>query len=151
MWSKVFITVLFAALTTIHESNHQVNHLHKRNKHIYIPGDIILGGQFSVHIRNHSSAMHDGLECEGTFSRASFQEVEAMLQAVDEVNSNHTLLPGVQIGVDIKDTCGSVDFAIKGLLNFSFVRKYFREPASCPRQERKPSLKAKQSKFECAI
>ena len=56
-----------------------------------------------------------------------------MLYAVDLINNDSTLLPKVKLGVDIKDTCGSVDYAIMESLSFDFIRKAFTasEPTDC--------------------
>ena len=48
-----------------------------------------------------------------------------MLYAVDLINGNSTLLPNVTLGVDIKDTCGSVDYAIMESLSFDFIRSAY--------------------------
>lgn len=45
-----------------------------------------------------------------------------MLYAVKRINDNPNLLPGLKLGVDIKDTCGSVNYAIMESLNFNFIR-----------------------------
>ena len=105
-----------------------------RSKQIYMPGDLILGGLFTLHVRSTSMqqvALDDGHRCHGTFSRRAYQAMQGMLMAVRTVNDNQDLLPGVQLGVDIKDTCGSVDFAVRESLNFSFVKKYFKNPSQC--------------------
>lgn len=46
-----------------------------------------------------------------------------MIYALEQINNDNKLLPGITIGADIKDTCSSVDFAIRKCLNFSFVKR----------------------------
>lgn len=48
-----------------------------------------------------------------------------MLYAIDLINKNTTLLPNVTLGVDVKDTCGSVDYAIMESLSFDFIRSAY--------------------------
>lgn len=48
-----------------------------------------------------------------------------MLYAVELINNDSTLLPNVTLGVDIKDTCGSVDYAIMESLSFDFIRSAY--------------------------
>ncbi len=108
------------------------------SKQIYVPGDVILGGLFTLHVRSSSeriSTVKKPYQCHGTFSRRAFQTLHGMLMAVRQINANAELLPGIKIGVDIKDTCGSVDFAVRESLNFSFVRKYFKEPTKCQKKQ----------------
>eukprot|EP00794_Sanderia_malayensis_P015244 gene15244-16818_t len=110
------------------------------SRHIYSPGDVILGGMFTLHVRSSEERIvlvtrpvtqQNSNTCRGTFSRRAFQSLHGMLMAVQQINANKQLLPGIKIGVDIRDTCDSVDFAVKESLNFSFVRKYFKGPTLC--------------------
>ena len=104
--------------------------LHNRSFHLHIPGDIVLGGLFTLHFRSSLRYGKDDV-CNGIFSRSAFQSLEAMLMAVQQINDNDNLLPGIKIGVDIMDTCGSVDYAVRQSLNFSFVKRYVNQPTSC--------------------
>lgn len=47
------------------------------------------------------------------------------MYAVNLINSDASLLPDLTLGVDIKDTCGSVDYAIMESLSFDFIRQAF--------------------------
>ena len=63
--------------------------------------------------------------CGGPFNFRGLQHAEAILYAVDQINKNKTLLPGMFLGVDIKDTCNSVDHTIRESLQFSFIREAY--------------------------
>ena len=104
--------------------------LHNRSLHLHIPGDILLGGLFTLHFRSNLRYGKEDV-CYGIFSRSAFQSLEAMLMAVQQINNNDNLLPGIKIGVEIMDTCGSVDYAVRQSLNFSFVKRYVNQPTSC--------------------
>ena len=62
----------------------------------------VLGGLFSVRINSNSRES----PC-GELWQTTGLEMEAMLYALDLINSDSTLLPGVEIGYDIRDTCQS--------------------------------------------
>ena len=87
----------------------------------YLNGTIIFAGLFPLHYapQNNSTSQ----KCRGKFNIRGFEEALAMKYAVEQINNDLNLLPGIAIGADIKDSCSSVDFAIRQCLNFSFVKK----------------------------
>ena len=63
----------------------------------------VLGGLFPVHL--HSAAeSRAGAPC-GQVRLRGPQRVEAMLYAIDRINGDPELLPGIELGYDIRDTC----------------------------------------------
>lgn len=105
----------------------------KQSPRIFLPGDVILGGLCPLHnppgTRQEDPAQNAYGEivghCGGPFNFRGLQHAEAILYAVDQINNNATLLPGITIGVDIKDTCSSVDHTIRESLKFGFVREAY--------------------------
>ena len=77
--------------------------------------DVILGGLFPVHV---SQSM--GGQCSDRFRSSGFQRLEAMLFAIDSINSNSSLLPGMSLGYDIRDTCVSENIALDESIDFVF-------------------------------
>ena len=63
--------------------------------------------------------------CGGHLNFFGLQHAEAILYAVDKINMNNTLLPGIKLGVDIRDTCNTVDHAIRECLKFGFIRSAY--------------------------
>ena len=61
--------------------------------------DFVLGGLFSVH------SNVGGRSCGEIQPQGGLDRVEAMLFALDLINSDSTLLPNITIGYDIRDTC----------------------------------------------
>jgi len=79
---------------------------------VSLPGDIILGGLFPVHEKG------DGAPCGPKVYNRGVQRLEAMLYAVDRVNNDSTILPGITIGVHILDTCSRDTYALNQSLQF---------------------------------
>jgi len=77
---------------------------------VELPGEVTLGGLFPVHEKGEAS-------CGRTYNRG-VQRLEAMLFAVDYINSDPKLLPGVVLGVNILDTCSRDTYALNQSLNF---------------------------------
>ena len=88
-------------------------------------GDILIGGLVPVHFSPNFAPHPGNSSCRGVFHLRGYKGVEAMLYAVKLINGDPTLLPSVTLGVDIKDTCGSVDYAIMESLSFDFIRSAF--------------------------
>ncbi|XP_065834791.1 metabotropic glutamate receptor 7-like [Oscarella lobularis] len=76
-------------------------------------GDIVIGGLFPI--RNNKN------ECCGEKLRDwAFEDAEAMRFAIDRINDNETLLPGVVLGYEIRDTCSLVQSAQRQTLEFIY-------------------------------
>ena len=77
-------------------------------REIRIEGDLVLGGLFPVHEKG--AAME---ECGRVNEDRGIQRLEAMLFAIDRINMDNTLLPGVSLGVHILDTCSRDTYALE--------------------------------------
>lgn len=73
-----------------------------------------IGGLFSIHAHNRTSGC-------GPFRFGGFEELNAMLFAVSEVNENTSLLPGIKLLANIQDTCSSVELAAEKSLNYTIA------------------------------
>ena len=115
----------------------------RQSPRIFWPGDVILGGLAPLHYppgtrEEEPAQSSDGKfdhHCGGPFNFRGLQQAEAILFAVDQINKNKTLLPGIFLGVDVKDTCNSVDHTIRESLQFGFIREAYlraeREERAC--------------------
>ncbi|XP_062854849.1 glutamate receptor, metabotropic 6a [Trichomycterus rosablanca] len=88
-------------------------HQHSHPHSIKIPGDITLGGLFPVHAKGPS-----GLPCGEIKKEKGIHRMEAMLYALDQINSDPDLLPNITLGVRILDTCSRDTYALEQSLTF---------------------------------
>uniref|UniRef100_A0A3P8XFR5 G-protein coupled receptors family 3 profile domain-containing protein n=1 Tax=Esox lucius TaxID=8010 RepID=A0A3P8XFR5_ESOLU len=80
---------------------------------IKIPGDITLGGLFPIHARGPH-----GLPCGEIKKEKGIHRMEAMLYALDQINSDPELLPNITLGARILDTCSRDTYALEQSLTF---------------------------------
>uniref|UniRef100_A0A674ERJ5 Glutamate receptor, metabotropic 6a n=1 Tax=Salmo trutta TaxID=8032 RepID=A0A674ERJ5_SALTR len=78
-----------------------------------IPGDITLGGLFPIHARGPH-----GLPCGEIKKEKGIHRMEAMLYALDQINSDPELLPNITLGARILDTCSRDTYALEQSLTF---------------------------------
>lgn len=78
---------------------------------ILIPGDLVLGGLFPVHEKG-------GVTCGPRIYNRGVQRLEAMLFAIDQINRDKNILPGISLGVHILDTCSRDTYALNQSLHF---------------------------------
>ncbi|KAM3618436.1 uncharacterized protein V6R79_020308 [Siganus canaliculatus] len=90
-------------------SSHQHFHPHS----IKIQGDITLGGLFPIHARGPH-----GLPCGELKKEKGIHRMEAMLYALDQINSDPELLPNITLGARILDTCSRDTYALEQSLTF---------------------------------
>lgn len=107
---------------------------------IKIEGDITLGGLFPVHSRGPA-----GVPCGEVKKEKGIHRMEAMLYALDQINSDPDLLPNITLGARILDTCSRDTYALEQSLTFvqaliqkdnSDVRCSNGEPPIIPKPER---------------
>ncbi|XP_053324565.1 metabotropic glutamate receptor 7 [Spea bombifrons] len=80
---------------------------------IRIEGDITLGGLFPVHSKGLP-----GLPCGDIRKENGIHRLEAMLYALDQINSDQELLPNITLGARILDTCSKDTYALEQSLTF---------------------------------
>ncbi|XP_059571394.1 metabotropic glutamate receptor 2 [Alligator mississippiensis] len=82
-------------------------------KEISMEGDLVIGGLFPVHEKGRASE-----DCGKINEHRGIQRLEAMLFALDEINKDPTILPGVTLGAHILDTCSKDTYALEQSLDF---------------------------------
>ena len=79
--------------------------------------DFILGGLFTIHLDKAGASVG---KCDNEIWGAGMDMIEAMLYAIDTVNSNDSLLPNFTLGFDIRDTCGHEHIALDETIDLIF-------------------------------
>lgn len=109
---------------------------------IFINKDLNIGGLIPVHLPSTFASHPGAATCKGVFHLRGYKGVEAMLFALELINNSTHLLPNITLGADIKDTCGSVDYAIMECLDFDFIRMFSADSSYCASEESNSSRQA---------
>ncbi|XP_038054376.1 metabotropic glutamate receptor 3-like [Patiria miniata] len=82
-------------------------------KKLRVDGNIVLGGLFPIHEKGKNGSI-----CGIINEDRGIQRLEAMLFAIDLINNDTNLLPGITIGAEIRDTCSEDTYALEQSLEF---------------------------------
>ncbi|XP_073342229.1 extracellular calcium-sensing receptor-like [Pagrus major] len=80
-------------------------------------GDYAIGGVFSIHTYKRT-VMHNYItlpepqRCTGRIDSRKLRFSRAMVFAIEEINNSTELLPGIKLGYQIHDSCGSVPLSV---------------------------------------
>lgn len=98
-------------------------------KEIIIEGDLVIGGLFPVHQKGEGAE-----DCGRINAQRGIQRLEAMLLALDEINRDNRILPGVTLGAHILDTCSKDTYALEQSLEFvrAVLTKVDDSEYTCP-------------------
>jgi len=107
-WSLLLLVLALLRLSTVSLVQSRAAY----NEAVLISGDIVLGGLFPVHEKGGGTA------CGRSIYHRGVQRLEAMMFAVDQINRDTAILPGVSLGVHILDTCGRDTYALNQSLHF---------------------------------
>ncbi|XP_049918934.1 extracellular calcium-sensing receptor-like [Epinephelus moara] len=80
-------------------------------------GDYVIGGIFSIHsymhtVKHNYTTMPEPLRCTGSIVSRELRFSRAMVFAIEEINNSTELLPGIKLGYQIYDSCGSVPVTV---------------------------------------
>ncbi|TVK90534.1 Metabotropic glutamate receptor 2 [Bagarius yarrelli] len=98
-------------------------------KEIIIEGDLVIGGLFPVHQKGEGAE-----DCGRINAQRGIQRLEAMLLALDEINKDNQILPGIKLGAHILDTCSKDTYALEQSLEFvrAVLTKVDDSEYTCP-------------------
>lgn len=77
---------------------------------------LVIGGLFPIHEKSESHGKNG--PCGKIMERRGVQRAEAMLYAIDQINRDKFILPGIRLEPMILDTCGDPIFALNQSLAF---------------------------------
>ena len=81
-------------------------------KMVQTDGHIMFGGMFPMHERGEI------IPCGTIKAEKGIQRMEAMLYALDLINSDPVLLPNITLGALILDTCSTDTYALEQSMEF---------------------------------
>ena len=121
----IFVCLLAEMSYCLHQFSSAANNFEKNtscnHQELDSKKSIIFAGLFPISHAPHFNASSQ--HSPGKFNIAGCEEALAMIYALEQINNDSKILPGIIIGKQIIDTCSSVDVAIRKCLNLSFVRK----------------------------
>ncbi|KAM9733388.1 extracellular calcium-sensing receptor-like [Menidia menidia] len=87
-------------------------------------GDYIIGGVFSIHLKQQAvihnyTNLPEPPQCIGSINTRELRVSRAMIFAIEEINNSTELLPGIRLGYQIHDSCASVPVAVQVAFQFS--------------------------------
>nr|XP_057943509.1 metabotropic glutamate receptor 5-like [Doryrhamphus excisus] len=83
----------------------------------HIPGDVIIGALFSVHHQPPADKVHER-KCGAVREQYGIQRVEAMMHTLDRINADHSILPNITLGCEIRDSCWHSAVALEQSIEF---------------------------------
>ena len=75
-----------------------------------LTGDVIVAGIFPVHTNQSTTGLFK-------YNKPGLIWIQSMLFAIDEINKNTELLPGVKLGYAIYDSCDMANFGLQAALD----------------------------------
>ncbi|XP_029027217.1 extracellular calcium-sensing receptor-like [Betta splendens] len=118
-------------------------------------GDITLGGIFSFHSswkNRQDTYTHKPLPLECTsFNFRDFQIAQAMCFAIEEINNSTELLPGISLGYQMYDSCGSITGGVKAALALTNGNEAVSLPTEipCTKAAQVPAIMGETSSTPC--
>ena len=104
---------------------------HKESLTLNYPGDLKLAAVFPI----HKSGENGETPCDKIQKEDGIQPLEAMLFALDEINSNEKILPGIKLGAIAIDSCDNPIQAAEKTL--PLLKCFMREKVGFPSCEGK--------------
>ena len=109
---SVFLAFMFLECPTVAKENDSTD---SRTYEV-----LNIGGLFAIHGQAGKNQTSEPSAC-GPFRIGGFEELNAMLFAIDKVNEDESLLPGIKLQVKIEDTCSSIEVATEKSLNYTII------------------------------
>ncbi|XP_070536933.1 extracellular calcium-sensing receptor-like [Ptychodera flava] len=118
----IFVSLYLTMVVSLVVVASETEILPTSTKRIYKHGDIIIGGMFPFHteLRREDESLESGPivhVCSSLFPEG-YRLAEAMIFALDEINDDADFVPGIKLGYDIRDTCGSVAPSAETAIDF---------------------------------
>ncbi len=106
---KILVLVLVVTVT--------VNGQWVQRKTAILEGDLTIGYLFSMHEQPDQKSAHMR-NCGRIWEEYGVQRAEATFQTIEAINSDPNILPGIRLGVEIRDDCWYAPVALEQTLEF---------------------------------
>lgn len=101
-----------------------------QRKTAILEGDLTIGYLFSMHELPEQKSAHMRA-CGRIWEEYGIQRAEATFQTIERINADKSLLPGIRLGVEIRDDCWYAPVALEQTLEF--IREVVAAPSSSPK------------------
>ena len=111
---KIFL--LLSVILLIH-----INCIQQKRKKILTSGDLIIGALLPVHEQPNDTVQSSSKrKCGSIRDQYGVQRVEALLYLLDKINNKSTIniLPGIKLGLEIRDECWDASIALEETIDF---------------------------------
>uniref|UniRef100_A0A0X3NRG1 Metabotropic glutamate receptor 5 n=1 Tax=Schistocephalus solidus TaxID=70667 RepID=A0A0X3NRG1_SCHSO len=95
-----------------------------------IPGDVMIGAMFPVHEQPTVKTAFSR-RCGKVREQYGIHRIEVLIQALNKINQNPNILPGVKVGVDVRDTCWFEPVALEQCMDFIRTAFMYKEYEDC--------------------
>lgn len=100
---------------------------------VRIPGDIMIGALFPIHEQPTVQTAFSR-KCGSVREQYGIHRIETLILAIEAINKNPSILPGIKLGVDARDTCWYAPIALEQCMDFIRTAFVYKEYADCLRQ-----------------
>ena len=98
-----------------------VSTMNVRRQKIVVPGDLMIGALIPVHEQpSYTENTNPKQRCGKIRDQYGVQRVEALLYLLDKLNNKNVtkILPGITLGIDIRDECWESSIALEETIDF---------------------------------
>lgn len=108
-------------------------------------GDIIIGALFPVHKAPQNTSVYTR-KCEEIWEQYGIHRIEMFLNIIEQINNDSSILPGIILGYDIRDSCWyspialeqSIDFIKDSIAGMEAEETNFTTGDQCTKDSEKP-------------
>lgn len=97
---------------------------------VRIPGDIMIGALFPIHEQPTVQTAFSR-KCGSIREQYGIHRIEVLILAINAINEDPHILPGIQLGVDARDTCWYAPIALEQCMDFIRTAFVYKEIKDC--------------------
>ena len=103
-----------------------------RKLKVRIPGDIMIGALFPIHEQPTVKTAFSR-KCGSVREHYGIHRIESLIRTIQKINEDDSILPGIRIGIDARDTCWYEPIALEQCMDFISSAFVYREYSDCLR------------------